>query len=420
MELNRNKIKEIFLQELQSRIGHIKCNFCEEKMDNIDEVLDEICNLSMNIMSLLTEAETFVVRKRLGVYDNGEKQTHRTIAEATSKSVTRISQIENKAYRCIIRYLYLARESYTPKDNKSKMSSLTIQEKYADVCISRLGIDKRIINTLVYRKNIKTLYDLLCYSYKDFQRMGLSKNSVSQFSDKIHSLGLKFIEELTDEEKRKIIFVSSKYMIDNSSISWISNLDKSSLSITTIDQLRKYIQNDGKINDEAIAYASSIGINIAKKPKLTNENVEISFEELLDTSIRNIEMSTRLFKALDRRGFKTLRDVVLNTTKQFDILFNQGVVTKTELFNLIHNFGLFFADEAPTIKLYSKEISTQLDTTADGHKSKEELLLDGYRKLTTEKAQLEDRSQELDSELSVAMEQLNSIGKGVSNGQSKK
>lgn len=102
-------------------------------------------------------------------------------------------------------------------------------------------------------------------------------------------------------------------MIDNSSIAWISNLNKSILSMlskerrTTISQLREYIENDGKINEDAIIYASSIGINIGKKPKLT-----------------------------------------------------------------------------------------------------------------TEKAQLEARSQELDVELSVVMEQLNSMGKGVSNGQSRK
>ena len=72
------------------------------------------------------------------------------------------------------------------------------------------------------------------------------------------------------------------------------------------------------------------------------------------------------------------------------------------------------------MKLYSEEISTQLDTTTNGLKSKEEILLDRYKKLTTEKAQLETRSQELDVELSVVMEQLNSMGKGVSNGQSRK
>lgn len=423
MEFDRNKIKETFLHELQFGIGHPKCDFCEEKMDNIEEALDEICDLSMDIMSHLTEAETFVIRKRLGVYDNGEKQTLRAIAEATGKTHERIRQIENKAYMRII--YSLARKTYTQKDKKTKMSSLSIQEKYADISISRLGIDKKIISMLSYGR-IGTLDDLLCYGYEDFQNMGLGKKSFSQLSDKIHSLGLKFIEELTDEEKRMIISVSSKDMIDNSSIAWISNLNKSILSMlskerrTTISQLREYIENDGKINEDAIIYASSIGINIGKKPKLTTENVEISLEELLDTSIKNIEISTRLFNVLNRHGFKTLRDVVLNTTKQFDILFNQGVVTKAELFDLIHKFGLFFADEAPTMKLYSEEISTQLDTTTNGLKSKEEILLDRYKKLTTEKAQLETRSQELDVELSVVMEQLNSMGKGASNGQSRK
>ena len=53
-------------------------------------------------------------------------------------------------------------------------------------------------------------------------------------------------------------------------------------------------------------------------------------------------------------------------------------------------------------------------------KAKEELLLERYKKLTSEKEQLEARTQELDSELSVVMEQLNAMGKEVLNGQPKK
>ena len=37
MEFDRNKIKETFLHELQFGIGHPKCDFCEEKMDNIED-----------------------------------------------------------------------------------------------------------------------------------------------------------------------------------------------------------------------------------------------------------------------------------------------------------------------------------------------------------------------------------------------
>lgn len=417
MELDRKKIKETFLHELQFRTSfyrrYRRCDFCEGKMDNIEEALNDICDLSMN-MSYLNEFETFVVRKQLGVYDNGERQKTRTIAEVTGRTIGSIQQIETQAYRIIINAL--DSKAYYPKDKKIKMSSLSIQEKYANIPISRLGIDRKTLNGAI------TLNDLLCYSRKEFQNMGLGEKSLSKLRDKIHSLGLKFIEELTDEEKKIIISASSKDMIDNSSIAWIenNNIKLSRARKTTIGQLREYIENDGKINEEVIAYASSIGIDIGKKPKLTTENIEVSLEELLDTSIKNIEMSNRLFNILNRHGFKTLRDVVLNTTKQFDILFNNSSVTKAELFDLIHRFGLFFADEAPAMKLYSEEISTQLDTTTDVIKSREEILLDRYKKLTTEKEQLEARSEELDSELSVVMQQLSSMGKGVSNGQSRK
>ena len=117
MELDRKKIKETFLHELQFRTSfyrrYRRCDFCEGKMDNIEEALNDICDLSMN-MSYLNEFETFVVRKQLGVYDNGERQKTRTIAEVTGRTIGSIQQIETQAYRIIINAL--DSKAYYPKD----------------------------------------------------------------------------------------------------------------------------------------------------------------------------------------------------------------------------------------------------------------------------------------------------------------
>lgn len=422
MNVNKSKIKENFLQEMQYGTGHIKYEYSEDHLRDIDVAIDEICDLSVEIISHLTEQETLVLRKRLGVYNNGEKQTLATIAKELDKTLERIRQIENKAYIRMINSIF--RGSYIQVDNRTKMSSLTNLEEYANYHISKLGLDRRLMGMLSVGTN--TLYDLLTYSYADFRKMGLGDTYYKQLSDKIHSLGLKFIEELTDEEKRIIVSTATKDMIANSSIDWISNLSQSTLLMlskgrkNTIGLLREYIESGGKINEDAISYATSIGISIEKKSKLSTSNTEISIEELLDTSIKNIEMSTRLFNKLNRHGFRTIRDIVIHTTNDFDVLFNTGTKTKEEIFTLIHNFGLFFADELPTMRVYSNEISSQLDSTSDGTRTSEELLLERYKKLSSEKTQLEARTLELDSELSVVMEQLNAMGKEVKNGQSRK
>ncbi len=422
MDAYKNKIKETFLTELKIGSEYIKNEFYEEHMDNIDAAVDEICDLSLEIMSNLTQMETFVIRKRLGVYDNGKRQTLKTVGDVTGKTHERIRQIEAKAYRRIISSIN--RNSYASSDNKSRMSSLTNQKDYANFNISKLNLDRRL-RGMLYTK-IETLYDLLSYSREDFRKMRLGITYFSQLSDKVHSLGFKFIEELTPEEKREIVASSSEEMINNSSIAWISDISKSSLwalsreNKTTIGMLKEFIENDGKINIEAVNYASSIGINIGKKEKISSLNTQVPMEELLDTNIKNIEMSTRLFNVLNNHGFKTIRDIILHTTSDFDILFHQGVKTKRELFDMIHDFGLFFANEVFVIKEYTDEISMQLNTNTADIRAIRAKLLNKYKELTTEKEELRIRTQELDKEIAAVIKKLSSMEEGISDGQSRK
>lgn len=206
MDAYKNKIKETFLTELKIGSEYIKREFYEEHLDNIDAAVDEICDLSVEIISNLTQMETFVIRKRLGVYDNGKRQTLKTVGDVTGKTHERIRQIEAKAYRRIISSIN--RNSYASSDNKSRMSSLTNQNDYANFNISKLNLDRRL-RGMLYTK-IETLYDLLSYSREDFRKMRLGITYFSQLSDKVHGLGFKFIEELTPEEKEKSLLLPQK------------------------------------------------------------------------------------------------------------------------------------------------------------------------------------------------------------------
>ena len=87
MKLNRSMIKENFYNWIRREpVRYLNEPFYERELENINAIINDLCNLSMEIMPILTAQETFVLRKRLGVYDNGVFQNFETIAKETGKT----------------------------------------------------------------------------------------------------------------------------------------------------------------------------------------------------------------------------------------------------------------------------------------------------------------------------------------------
>jgi len=77
MQIDKNIIKKNLMKELC-----LKQSTLYDKL--FDEYVNEICDLSVNIVTALSETDTEYLRARLGLYNNGEIQPYRVIADSSS------------------------------------------------------------------------------------------------------------------------------------------------------------------------------------------------------------------------------------------------------------------------------------------------------------------------------------------------
>jgi len=194
--------------------------------------------------------------------------------------------------------------SVNNRDDMSKMSSLMLNPQYRNTDISKLNLNSRIRRVLNNRVN--TIYDLLSCGYDDLERLGLGIESIKVLIDKIHEFNLKIIDELTDEERKIIISMSSDEKINNSSLSWIKNIDRMVVRNISpnrnIGNLKKYYLSTGILSNDALDDAKKVGIDLGKFKMSAIDiiNSRMSFKELLELPLINVDFSLRIYNALNR------------------------------------------------------------------------------------------------------------------------
>ena len=101
MEINKKKIFENFFAEA-------KINLTREEKNYLYNLTNLICNTSVNSIMNLSEKQTFVLRKRLSVFDDGIIQSLRLIGENLDepKSIEAIRMILKKSYRMTLVYIH--------------------------------------------------------------------------------------------------------------------------------------------------------------------------------------------------------------------------------------------------------------------------------------------------------------------------
>lgn len=265
MEIN----KEVILNNINSETNNLlDRELAEDKEIYLGycEMIDSICDTSINTIASLSEKETYILRKRLGVFDGGKIQTLNVVGESLTEvlSVERIRQILKKDYRKIAGYIYRK-----IKEDKTRL----------------------------------------------------------------------FVEQLE---------------------------------------------------------TTSAGT------------------QLLDSNLSEFDLTVRTYNILRRAGITTVRDLIKLDIDDLHKIKNMGSRSLEEIINFVHENGLFFINEASTIRTYAEEIHSQLDSQQNSP------LLQKYHNLLIEKTQLEGRTKELDQEISSVMEQLQQKNKEVQDGRHRK
>ena len=297
----------------------------------INKLIDEVCDLKRPTIKLIgaSKWDTKEIRSLLGVNGLSSKVFMNNIIKKLRGKI-----IDNAIPKVI----------ENVEDDKSKMSSLSITNKYKNYSISNIGLSNVSINRITAYINANTLYDLLTYPLYMIA-INLGPSVVKDIKNKIYELGLKFIDDLNIEEKQKIVSSSKKNVIDNSYSIWIDEKYKYREMNTIKDIMDKY--NEHELFDENLLnYAYEIGIDFGQKEKDTYQILKnMTLEEKLNIDIKKIKMSSRLFNSLERAGVTKLNQIVSFTEKEILKFKNIGKVNVDELISILNEIGLSLKQE---------------------------------------------------------------------------
>ena len=264
------KIEKKDIVDLLSKKANI--NFSEEKI--LNEIVDELYDEKIQAVFPLDYIETYVFRKRYGIINQGIIEPVESICEETNLSFSKINKLLNSV---IVKLLFRIKKigNY---ERKKKISSFDLaNESLPNFYISTLPLSVSCKNKLL-RSYFFTIHDILECSLKELKLI-LGKKELQELISYIPSLKLRFLDELSIDEKKEIILNSSISYIPLSSPYWITGIEHLSSSI---------------LNDYGIEDIKSLVSNVFRLPKKDQLEVLKSIVELNLYDILKNEESKKL------------------------------------------------------------------------------------------------------------------------------
>lgn len=368
--MNKNALYDFLYNEFL-QVNDFQTTDLNKNKSNIEKLVDDLLNLDIECVNQLSKEMTFLIRSHYGIFNNGKKQTLMSIAKKMGISYECVRKNIIKCKTILYWSIVIPKLS----NSKERISSLELSNRYEELrnipAISIYKSDR--IFYLLKEMNIKTLDELLSYGYHDFLfQFGVGKATSKELFDGIHALNLRFIEELSDEEKSNLIMNSDETKKLKSSIWFLDGIDKEIYEkCKSIGEILDYIEGPiSRVEKSTINSLTRLGfdISIEKRvesiynplpPKVDSKNFSINDILKIKLDIENLKRR-RIENALLRRGISTIGDLIrINTSNlyKFSYLEERDV---NELISIVHALGLLFPDEIKTLNTYSKAIQKQL------------------------------------------------------------
>ena len=325
-----------------SNLLSILCEFDDPVLvdeRNFNVFIDELFDLEKKEVYPLGEKSTLVFRKEVGLFDNGTKQDITQIATFLGEKKSRVVDLMEYGYS----FLPMRLEVNNHKPI-CKMSSAIVNPDFKNDSIYNLGLPSRVLKRLE-KNNIFTLRDLLCFNKADLNNMWITKTSFDLIANVIHSLGLKFYDELTPQERAFVVASSTEEEINNSSIGWICHIydllrnRAGKYSVGSIEDLKTFlIIHPIKECDAVLAKAAELGINLINDMALK-----------YDSDISILGFSDDLVSFLKSQGILSVRDL---THRQMSFYRENDYLSEYDInfiFQAVHGVGLSFVDEVKPI-----------------------------------------------------------------------
>lgn len=189
MEINKEKVKENFMKQLQES-SFIRKEYDPYIEKKVDETIDRICDLTIEKLFGYDQKNTRVIRERFGVYNNGETQSYSKIALENNISKERTRQIVRKVFQII------CWEIKSEIDKEKDLKPLTKEEL----------LSQQILFNPLHSAKIYTIGEVISLKKSDLSKIkGVGHKMQQRIINYIHSLGLNFADE---EEKNNSININ--------------------------------------------------------------------------------------------------------------------------------------------------------------------------------------------------------------------
>ena len=351
--------------------------------DKISYITKSLLDLSKPVIPPLGSDYTYILRMHYGILNNGKKETLNFIGNIIGMTREGIRQILIRSKRELFLYIYNSSKV------RKRISTLELDSMYSE--LKNYPAVYFINDSRIYRafnkNNIYTLEDLLSYSSEELKICGIGEGSLSKVIKNIHLNGYRFIDELTKEEKRMLIYKSDINKLLNSSPWLISGFEELKYGIklkfnsrfNTIMNLMSIVNSDEYeisyiVINELISLGLSVDSSIIIKSNLTKakymsnivndvikQGCNLSDILNLDCLALNIRNSTK--KILFMAGIEKIGDLINYRITDLNRIKNLDQVRLNEVIRNIHSLGLLFRDEAIHMKVYStslyKEVSKE-------------------------------------------------------------
>lgn len=319
--MNYNELCEYYAKKIFGE-DYLKHSGYQSKKELIKKVASDLFDLNIQAIAGFDIRTTYILRQHYGILNNGEHQTLRKIGNTIDRTPQRIRQIIIRTENSLCLKIC---NGQLFEDKLQKPSSLELSEKYLDLKSKTLGeleLPNRIFTSLS-RMGIKTLNELLTFSKEDlFKHGGFSKETLKLLELKMESMGLRFIDDLSDLELP---------------VSINKRLDYVLMGAETLEQRIQMI---------------------------TDQNY--SFNTLITINLEYLGLNGKIVGAFTSCGFNTIGDLLKLNLTDLNKIRGLGIKGKEDIINSIHGLGLYFKDEVEILKVYSDAIREQLNNSSSG------------------------------------------------------
>lgn len=377
--MTKDKLCEYFAAKIFGENYKENMNFLQDA--NIKDLVDKLFDLNSKTIPLLDARTTYILRRKYGILDCKKGLSFRNIGDEFNITRQAIEQIMKNAEICLINYVKFYR-----KFKAQKPSSLVLSKRYLelkDQNLSEINLSRRLL-IVYFQLGITTTKELLSYTKYDLKKMEISAQRISETENKLKNLGLKFIDDLTLEEKLLLISLSKDknnlsagFLSSNSLLNKFRDLYKYPIKLDTLGEVYNLAKNKNVVMpQEVLEDLEDLGYFVPASKKIEsllaseetqekkiNKVIELNlpYEVLITLSLKSFAIEYIFINPNKLRSIVTTIGELLELNRSdLPNIMNLGEKRVSELINLVHSLGLFFKDEIEIINVYCQAVQDEL------------------------------------------------------------